>query len=231
MDYSQPGIYDATDTTFSPGMSAGGSGENNATALQAAVDYAEAHGGGIILIPSNDDNNELNNYLITSPDGGGYCVSISGEYPLAIMGTGGATLLTVQHNVDLFDVAPGNFTGSNLTFQDFFVQYNANQTEVVTAFNLSGCENVRLLRVGVKDAPTAINLQNIQGASLEHVYVTYGEDFDATDLPATALKVGPDGSGNPSGQIEIVASAFDVTPCHAFDFHRDSRYRRRRALS
>jgi hypothetical protein len=74
--YSQPGIFNALDATFAGGMQAGtgASPLQNASALQAAIDAAQASSnpnGAIVLIPSYSvdptGNNVYGDYLTQCP--------------------------------------------------------------------------------------------------------------------------------------------------------------------
>lgn len=106
MALSQPGIFNVLDY----GMKAGSSVNpaTNQQALQQAVWAAQAVGGGTIVIPAEDEDNE-NVYYIYGPIYVGSPTSLS---PVAIIiaGTGqgtedGPTLL-VENNSTLFPSTP-----------------------------------------------------------------------------------------------------------------------------
>jgi hypothetical protein len=214
MSYSQPGIYNVLDTIYAGGMSSSpvASATQNALALQAAITTAEANGGGIILIPSNDGppNNDGNTYLIAPPGTQTYCVSISGNVPLVIMGAGGATKLLMTKHGDVFDTS--GYTGSSLTFQDLFLQYDqTGPSKSGKAFNLVDCKNVHLVRLRISDCEQPIAFANAQAASIERTLVDYTPAFP-NNLTPVCIQIGADSSGIASSQVSVNASTFRVNP-------------------
>lgn len=211
MDYSQPGIYDVQDLRYGVLPGTLGTGSGNSSGLQMAINDAESNGGGIILIPSNDPSNSGDNrYPFQRYDTSkSYCVSISGEYPILFLGTGGSPVLDVQDDCDLFYVAPGGaFTGPSLSFQDFSVHYQKGKTG--TAFNLSACQCVHFFRMQITDAPTGINFQNVQQGSVKQSVISFSTDYTKS-FPAMAVEIGPDSSGVASTQIELSSCTFFVS--------------------
>jgi hypothetical protein len=198
MAYSQPGIYNVLDPPNN--MIPGGNPLANSTALQAVINEAEANGGGIIIIPSNDANNDGRTYPMAAQTGKPYCVSISGVYPLIIMGSGGATELAVQGNADLFDVS--GFTGSSLGFQDLYVHYPGDVTG--TAFNVTDCQNLNIFRVYIDDCEFPIACAKVVQGSIKECLISFTTAFKLTS--ATGIQIGPDSSGAASSQLEIIAS-------------------------
>lgn len=204
--YSQPGIYNALDYNMSPTNT----GRQNALALQAAVAAAEANGGGIVIIPSNDQ---------IAPGGHGgvypmaaqsqlanYAVQITGTKALMIMGTGGATTLQMESSGDLFQMPQtGEFTGQSLTFQDLIITYDQTKGPFTgTAFNLANnnAGTVNLCRLYFQDCEYAVNFFNILQGTMRDCTAVYTSSYPATQ-GAICITIGAPGAKNGSNQIEI----------------------------
>jgi hypothetical protein len=101
--YSQPGIFNALDYGLRP--SPIGTAAGNQSALQTAIYAAEQAGGGIVLIPSEYDNDVV--YPIQGPI---YVSSATSMSPVAVIiaGTGQGSestpILQVSGDGDLFSV-------------------------------------------------------------------------------------------------------------------------------
>ena len=210
MSLSQPGIYNVLDYGMVSGS--GGSGTSNATSLQTAINTAESDGGGIILIPSDDNSNHGAVYNMEPPSGQDYCVSISGNYPLLILGTGGATTLMMLSSGDVFQMPTGsNFGGTSLTFQDLYVVYNQLTESPLagTAFNLANSQNARLFRVYVQDCQYAVNFFNVLQGSISDSTLTYTDAYP-TSLGTTCVTIGAPGAENGSNQVDIDACVLSI---------------------
>jgi hypothetical protein len=177
MAYSQPGIFNALDPwgTNTFGMVAGDSSQhtarNNAAALQAAINAAQAAGntgGGIVLIPSYSgtvnapvygpyyiDTSQLTGGTITIP-------TTTEAAPLLIMGTGtGTTLIMQTPSTTLFTITSDSF----VSFQDLtIIDQAASETSSGRAFQFTGgsgtSEGYKLFRVNIQDFPTGVNVGN-----------------------------------------------------------------------
>lgn len=172
---SQPGIYNALDTAYAGGMSPSYGAALNQAALQAAVNAAISGGGGIVLIPSEDDLSPQNHgpYHIQSTGGAGTAaVSIpSTAPPILICGTGQGTKLLMESSGDVFDITGAN----NIAFQDLTIIYdqtNPNAPFTGTAINYMGCENCYLFRVDFTNCQQAVVFtQNSSGTANTLAYM------------------------------------------------------------
>jgi hypothetical protein len=185
--YSQPGIFNALDATFAGGMQAGtgASPLQNASALQAAIDAAQASSnpnGAIVLIPSYSvdptGNNVYGDYLIQCPDGQSSAIKIPNiglrTPPILICGTGVDTALTMQTaGAVLFDVE-----ADSVTFQDLTVGFGA-ANRLGTAFSFSGApesgpQSCGLFRVSVVNCQYPVLFSGTRHARMLECYVNYG---------------------------------------------------------
>ena len=207
INYSIPGIFNALDTKY--GMVSGltADPQANATALQNAINDAEGTGdypyntggGGIILIPSDDTNNDGNIFPIAPPGSQTYCVQISGTYPILIMGTGGASTLLVTGSVDLFTTADTN--NPSVVFQDLIVQYDqAAGPFTGTAFNLSQSSPSRLMRVQIQDCQFPIDVANTFQASVTQCFISYSEAYPPFGQVPTCFTIRGTGKCEPRGR-------------------------------
>lgn len=205
MSYSQPGIVNALDF----GMSSGGSvpGVDNAFALQDAITYASNHGGGIVLIPSDDDSNHGNTYRMAPQTGEDYCVEIPADCPpLLILGTGPGTTLKMLQSGTMFRVLNTSAVVTSLVFQDLTIVYDQSGGNVSgTAFDITSFPQSRLFRITVQDCPTAVNFSGCLQASILECSFTYSDSYPG--LATTCIIVGePGGGGAGSNQVDIDAS-------------------------
>jgi Right handed beta helix region len=141
MMYSQPGIFNVLDYGMVPNKSDALTAENNALALQATIDAAQAYCAGgppngptygaIILIPSNDtvpidgspgSDGDGGIYYIAVPSASpiGAAVTVTCPYSLLFLGTGNGTLLMMVENSnneygDVFWIDLADSTNSNST--------------------------------------------------------------------------------------------------------------------
>src|SRR5580692_2174650 len=162
--YSQPGIFNVLDDWGAgfgmvPNDPSPSTAENNALALQAAIDAAQASCnsppgqpcGAIILIPSNDtvpiegspgSDGGGGVYYIAVPSASpslNAAVTINCACPLLFLGTGSGTLLMMVANSnseygDLFKIDLAGSTSDNIggmSFQDFQIQYTRGATEAL----------------------------------------------------------------------------------------------------
>ncbi len=159
---SQPGIFNALDSTFAGGMSpAYIDGTLNALALQAAIDAAQASGnpsGAIVLIPSFGLGDEpYGAYQIACRGTQTSAVNIpntGGATPILICGTGAGTELVMLSGdgFTLFGVE-----SDSVSFQDLTIHYDLDDTHAKgTAFNFStasgsGPANCSLFHEGASD--------------------------------------------------------------------------------
>lgn len=204
MSYSLPGIYNVLDAPYSMSPAPNADGKLNAQGLQLAVTTAEANGGGIILIPSDDASGNGGVYNMEPQPGKSYAVSITGSAPLLFLGTGGATVLEMQKTSgDLFDTS--GFTGTELAFQDLRVLYKQPPTGTLqgAAFNLTDCPNVVLSRLHVDDCETPIVLTNVQKASVRDITIEYTGSYPSTQISATCITIAGNSTGV-STQIDLV---------------------------
>ena len=205
--WSQPGIYNVLDYGMVSGS--GGSGASNAGFLQDAINAAELNGGGIILIPSDDNSNDGNIYSLAPQVGKTYAASISGNYPLLIMGTGEATKLVMTESGDVFDTS--SFSGSSLTFQDLYVLYNQKDGNLTgTAFNLTNCRDALLFRVFIDDCQYPVALNGVTQGSIVQCTISYSGLFPG-HLSAVCVAIGANSSGTASSQVELDACVFRVS--------------------
>src|SRR5579862_9245815 len=198
MSYSQPGIFNVLDY----GMIAGDPSYavQNAEALQAAIDAAQASGnpgGGIVLIPSWSETLSGEEYgpyyiapyigssIITIPDPNP-SVDVASQ-PLLICGTGSGTTLIVLPDaaeVILFDVLASSFC----CFQDLTVEYEINPSGggLGTAFSFANSSasseslGYKLFRVNVINCETAVQFgDNTDISNMLQCTVTYDASYPA----------------------------------------------------
>jgi hypothetical protein len=185
--YSQPGIFNALDATFAGGMTtAPADPADNAKALQAAVDAAQASGnpnGAIVLIPSysldpTTGEPQYGNYPIACPPGETAAIRIPNiglrTPPILICGTGVGTALSMQTaGAILFDVE-----ADSVTFQDLTVGFGA-ANRLGTAFSFSGApesgpQSCGLFRVSVVNCQYPVLFSGTRHARMLECYVNYG---------------------------------------------------------
>jgi parallel beta-helix repeat protein len=201
--YSSPGIFNALDDWGAGfGMGQGRSNTDNASAMQAAIDAAQASGnpcGAIVLIPSA-------NQLGSLPEFGAYpiggaagstiiTIPASGypDSPLLICGTGKGTELIMQteeaspgQNV-LFQVSDT----ANVTFQDLKVSFDGTHENSQTgvAFYFSGGTSHKLFRVEVVDCQYPVVIDGTDGVAIRQCHLNYGNGLDSSITDLAALQV------------------------------------------
>ncbi len=163
-------------------------GVNNALALQAAIDAAQASGnpnGAIVLIPSysldESGDPQYGAYQIACPGTQTSAVKIpntGGATPILICGTGAGTELVMLSGdgFTLFDVQ-----SDSVSFQDLTIHYDLDDTLAMgTAFNFStasgsGPANCSLFRVSILDCQFPLALNGTQHARLLECYIEYSK--------------------------------------------------------
>jgi parallel beta-helix repeat protein len=183
---SQPGIYNALDTAYAGGMSPSYSAALNQAALQAAVNAAISGGGGIVLIPAEDDLIPQHHgaYQIQSTGGTGTAAVVipSTAPPLLICGTGQGSTLLMENNGDVFDITGAN----NIAFQDLTIIYdqtNVSAPFTGTAISYMACQNCDLFRVDFTNCQQAVSFtENTAGiantiAYMLDCFVLYDTDY------------------------------------------------------
>jgi hypothetical protein len=205
MALSQPGIYNILDYGASSLSTTPGS--QNARAFRLAIADANTYGGGIILVPSNDNNNHGNVYNLAPEGTNSYCVLLQCQYPLMILGTGGAPTLKIQASCDVFATASGGtqyFTGTSLAFRDFIVQYAQSLLNHYSgiAFNLNGAGSSRLERMQVEDCQFPIYFTNTLIASVSQCSIGYTVNYPSSQ-GTTCITVGKPGDQTASQEIDI----------------------------
>lgn len=203
MPYSVPGIFNALDNWGAGfGMSPSNTPTENASALQATVNAAQASGnpcGAIVLIPSVNQfaAPPYGAYPIGAPEGGVAVITIpaSGhpDSPLLICGTGDGTELEMQTKeassgqTILFEVSDT----SNVTFQDFQVAFvkdvGLGYVQSGVAFSLGGGAGHRLFRVDVENCQYPVVINGTAGVTILQCEFNYGMSFDLAS--ASALQI------------------------------------------
>jgi hypothetical protein len=203
---SQPGIFNVLDYDFAATNSAG----ENQAALQDAISACQAAGGGTVLIPTEDlDNNTV--YPIIGPIYVGEPLSGSAE-AVIIQGTaqgreGGPTLL-VEGDGTLFSVDTSSGHIGGITFRDLGIQYDKNpETDIAysgTAIDVVDGENVRIERVVFFDCAQAVWFENTLQCTMFECLV---QNADITPSPA-CVTLGNDVSGVAAKEIYIAGCTF-----------------------
>jgi len=200
--FSQPGIFNALDVTFAGGMStADTAGINNALALQATIDAAQASdnpNGAIVLIPSFSLDSS------SAPQYGAYPIAFStgttainipnagGATPILICGTGeGAELLMLSGDGTILF----NVESDSVSFQDLTVRYDRSTSGMGTAFSFSsasglGPANCNLFRIAIFNCQNPVYLGGTQHSRLLECYIDYGDASLSFTMSAAVQIVG-----------------------------------------
>jgi len=229
MTYSQPGIFNALDDWGAGfGMSPTNSGPDNAAALQATINAAQASSnsnGAIVLIPSfavdSEGANVYGSYPIAAASIPAITIPDTGynANPLLIMGTGPGTTLVMQTPGSILFSVNSPFT----EFQDLtIVDGSEDETSAGTAFdflNGSGSKGYKLFRVSIVDFPNAIVFGNeVLAANVLACTISYDTSYSGvnctaiqtsgaeTNIEQCSLTFGASGSGTYIG-IDIIGSS------------------------
>lgn len=199
-NYSQPGIINALDYGLVANDPSAASA--NVTALLDAIIAAQAtcatspgsQYGGTVIIPSNDlvpsgtgTGDGAMYFFGVSSGGSGPAITITCQYPILILGTGGATWLVMTTDNDLFDVDNnvGKETGAEggVAFQDLKITYQTGLTSGAAIRVSGGSQNVRLFRVVLKDCPVGLALdESLQCSMIDCVVWNQTNGGDAVTL-------------------------------------------------
>src|SRR5579862_1346414 len=217
MDWSQPGIVNATDVRFNGGMKTSGvSPGDNAVALfeaiQEALNYPSPV-GAIVLIPSVDNALNGGTYNIDTSDfrlaSHGYSIEIapSTATPLLICGTG-STILEIVTPPDP-ETGDGrtlfNVQNSWVAFQDLTINFNAGSDNkgLGTAFSFNSsasftAEGCSLWRLYITDCQYPVIFDGVKSCSMRECFVYYDYSGSQTanipDLKALQVVGGATGS-------------------------------------
>jgi hypothetical protein len=175
--FSQPGIFNVLDDWGSGVMRTSGdplaSGTGNASALQAAIQAAQENAeGGIVLIPSYSGTLAAPFYGAYPIDTSllpGNVITIDGDVPLLICGTGEGTQLSLiaSEGENMFLISS---TGK-VTFQDLNITYTENNHG--TAFDFTGNAAHALFRVDIVNCQNPVVFNGTQGARMLQCYFKY----------------------------------------------------------
>jgi hypothetical protein len=200
--YSAPGIFNAADDWggIDGGMSSGKSNVQNQSALQAAIDAAQASAnpcGAIVLIPSIDQLGSpptFDAYPIGSSSATGPVITIpaSGypDSPLLICGTGNGTTLSMQTNGATGDTVLFSVSDTaNVTFQDLTVTFaNGVSPHWGVAFSFSGGARHTLFRVNIEQCQYPVVIKYTDGIALRHCDISY-DRFTSSISDVTAISI------------------------------------------
>jgi hypothetical protein len=210
-DLSAIAIFNVLDTSYGGGMSPTRTGSQNATALQAAINAAQAAGGGMVLIPSiNGIPYKIQGtiYIGTTPTPIATPLVFSGT----AQGTKDTPLLqkvldTGQpDNTDLFFVdtnSGGDKDIGGIIFQNLQIEYISGATSGA-AIHVAAGQNVRILRSVFQDCPQAVWFRDTLQCSIFECTATYNHNTPAP----SCIQLGDDASGVAAKEIYIASCTF-----------------------
>lgn len=228
--FSQPGIFNVLDDWggFGYPMKAGDPSRTAAkknsqvlaATVAAAVDYCNSGGfGAIVLIPSNSEvppttgggGNGGIYYLSAQDTSGAPLVTINCVYPIKIMGTSNASVLTmlasdanVDDEVPMFyiDNAGSDDTDvGGITFEDLWFEYASSLGGDSAAVKSVNSQNVRLNRCVLVNVTNGIVIENTSQFSMTDCTGL----FDAS-VGGTMLTIGDTGSAGTGSFFAYVSN-------------------------
>jgi hypothetical protein len=179
--YSIPGIYNVLDYNMTPTDTVG---ITNQGGLQNAINAAQSNtNGAMVIIPTVDGAGNSGPYKLATI--GSSIVSITGNQPILICGTGdGTTLEVLTGGATLFSVV-----STPVTFQDLTVTYNQQPTSFLTgtAFNFTNGSNYNLFRVTIINCQNPVVFNNLTQAYMCQSSILYTSAYLANSLTGITI--------------------------------------------
>jgi Right handed beta helix region len=189
--FSIPGVFNVLDFRMATNTG-GGDPVLNAGYLQNAINAAQASGnpsGAIILIPSYSlSASGENAYGYYPLDTSGAPITISGNVPLLICGTGEGTELRMQagNATDMFVIS----SAADVVFQDLTIRYDdvlSNQGLLGTAFTFTGAAAHKLFRIDLVNCQYPVSFQDTKHARMLQCYFKYNITTPASEIKAVEI--------------------------------------------